>query len=57
MECVTHQVDRFAQNPRECLKDLDRLAEIGYQSPVAIAIFFEIVLPTLEQLEDSLRRI
>ena len=52
-----HQASRFAKDPRECLEYLHRRAKTVYQFPVAIAIFFERFRPSLEQFENSLRRI
>jgi hypothetical protein len=46
MEYVTHQARRIAQDPRKCLEDLHCRADAAYQSPIAIAIFFESFLPS-----------
>ena len=50
MSCVAFQADRLAKNPRECLKDLYRqvVNEAAYLSPIAITIFFESDLLSLE---------
>jgi hypothetical protein len=57
MAHVAHQADRLAQDPRECLDDLYRRAEAVYQSAIAIAIFVEGLLPSLEQFKNGLGRI
>jgi hypothetical protein len=54
---VTHQTDRFTQDTREGLKDLNCGAEAVDQSPIIVAVFLKSLLPLLEQLENSLRRI
>ena len=54
---MTHEAGRLAEDSRECLENLHCRAEATYQSPIAIAIFFEILLASLEKLEDSLRGI
>ena len=46
--CVTHQVNRLAEDSRKCLEDVHCWGEIADQSPIAIAIFFEGFLPFLE---------
>ena len=38
---VTHQARRLAENSGECLEYLHCRGEAAYQSPIAIAIFFE----------------
>jgi hypothetical protein len=53
MACVTH----LAQDSRECLEDIHRRAKAAFQSPIAIAIFFESLFSVLEQSKDGLRRI
>ena len=53
MDCVTHH----AKYPRERLKNLHCRAEAVYQSPIAITVFLESLLPSLEKLEDSFWRI
>ena len=55
--CDAHQADRLTKDARECLKNLHRRAEAAYQSPIAIAIFFECFLSFLEQFKDGLGRI
>lgn len=57
MDCVTHQADCLAKDPRERLKNLHCRADAVYQSPIAIAVFLESLLPSLEKLEDSFWRI
>ena len=54
--CVTHEVDRFAEDSRECLEDGHCRGETAYQSPITIAIFFEGLLSSLEQLKNGLGR-
>ena len=57
MICVTHQADRLAEDTRESLENLHCRAEAAYQSPIAIAVFLECLLPPLEKLKNSFRRI
>ena len=52
-----YQADGLAKDPRECLKDVHRWSEAGYQPPIAIAIFLKSLLSFLEQFKDGLGRI
>jgi hypothetical protein len=56
---VARQADRLrvAKNPRECLEDLYRQAEVAYQSPIAITICFERELLCLSLSPWGSRRI
>ena len=57
MACVAHLADSFANDVRECVKDLYGGAEAIDQFPILITIFLERLFSLMEELEDRLGRI
>jgi hypothetical protein len=57
MAYMAHQAERLADDPRECLKDLDCGTEAVCQLPISLTIFLERFCSILEELEDHAGRV